>query len=108
MKKLIVTRHAALVEYIFECGLAPRDTEVVAHATAEQVRGRHCIGPMPMRLAALAASVTEIPLNLPPHLRRVELTLDQVRTLAREPETYVVMTPEAYARRCDACKSKDA
>lgn len=79
---VVVTRHAALVEYLTELGVVPAGTEVVTHATAEQVRGRHVFGVLPLHLAAEAASVTEVPLNVPAELRGVELTLEQVRQFA--------------------------
>lgn len=79
---VVVTRHPALVEYLTELGVVPADTEVVTHATAEQVRGRHVFGVLPLHLAAEAASVTEVTLHVPAELRGVELTLEQVRQFA--------------------------
>ena len=76
---VVVTRHPALVEYLTELGVVPAGTEVVTHATAEQVRGRHVFGVLPLHLAAEAASVTEVTLHVPAELRGVELTLEQVR-----------------------------
>lgn len=87
MNTIIVTRHPALVEHLAEQGYTGK---VVAHATDDDVRGQHVVGVLPLRLAALAASVTEVPLNLPPELRGVELTLEQVRAYAGEPVTYRV------------------
>ncbi len=78
----MVTRHPALVEYLTELGVVPAGTEVVTHATAEQVRGRHVFGVLPLHLAAEAASVTEVTLRVPAELRGVELTLEQVRQFA--------------------------
>lgn len=82
VRPVVVTRHAALVEYLTELGVVPAGTEVVAHATAEQVRGRHVFGVLPLHLAAEAASVTEVTLHVPAELRGVELTLEQVRQFA--------------------------
>lgn len=79
---VVVTRHAALVEYLTELGVVPAGTEVVTHATVEQVRGRHVFGVLPLHLAAEAASVTEVTLHVPAELRGVELTLEQVRQFA--------------------------
>ena len=79
---VVVTRHPALVEYLTELGVVPAGTEVVTHATAEQVRGRHVFGVLPLHLAAEAASVTEVTLHVPAELRGVELTLEQVRQFA--------------------------
>lgn len=82
VRPVVVTRHAALVEYLTELGVVPAGTEVVTHATAEQVRGRHVFGVLPLHLAAEAASVTEVTLRVPAELRGVELTLEQVREFA--------------------------
>lgn len=79
---VVVTRHPALVEYLTELGVVPAGVEVVTHATAEQVRGRHVFGVLPLHLAAEAASVTEVTLRVPAELRGVELTLEQVRQFA--------------------------
>ena len=87
---VVVTRHPALVEYLTELGVVPAGTEVVAHATAEQVRGRHVFGVLPLHLAAEAASVTEVTLRVPAELRGVELTLEQVRQFAGPLTTYKV------------------
>ena len=87
---VVVTRHAALVEYLTELGVVPAGTEVVTHATVEQVRGRHVFGVLPLHLAAEAASVTEVTLRVPAELRGVELTLEQVRQFAGPLTTYKV------------------
>jgi len=87
---VVVTRHKALVQYLLQCGLVPEGTPVLTHATAEQVRGKHVFGVLPLRLACLAAKVTEVPLNLPAELRGQELTLQQVEAYAQPMATYVV------------------
>ena len=92
---VVVTRHPALVEYLNELGVVPAGTEVVAHATAEQVRGRHVFGVLPLHLAAEARRVTEVPLHVPAELRGVELTLAQVRQFAGPLTSYVVFRSPA-------------
>ena len=91
---LIVTRHPGLVEYLREIGAADSRTEVVSHATAEVVAGKHVCGVLPHTLSCLCSYFTEVPLNLPPELRGKELTLEQVRQYAGRPVTYKV-TKEA-------------
>ena len=88
--QVVVTRHPALVEYLREEGVIDETTEIIEHASPDDVRGRHVIGVLPHHLSAEAASVTEVPLNLPPELRGQELTVEQVRQYAGEPCTYVV------------------
>jgi hypothetical protein len=74
---VIVTRHASLVEVLREdYGYAG---PVLAHATADDVRGKRVVGVLPLHLAAAAESVTEVTLNLPPELRGKELTVEEVR-----------------------------
>lgn len=57
------------------------------------VRGKEVIivsRVLPLRLAALASPVTEVPLNLPAELGGVELTLEQVRQFTRTEKMYWV------------------
>lgn len=101
MNQLIVTRHQGLVDYLVEEGFVSSDCEVVSHATPNVVQNRHVWGVLPHSLSSLAASFTEVPLDLPPELRGVGLSEEQVRQYAGEPVTYFV---EAYsphnAREC--------
>lgn len=88
VQPVVVTRHAALVEYLAELGVVPQGTPVVSHATPADVQGRHVYGVLPMHLAAEAALVTEVPLALPAELRGQELSMEQVRQYAGKPVTY--------------------
>jgi putative CRISPR-associated protein (TIGR02620 family) len=108
MTIIVITRHPALVQYLTEAGIVPAGATCISHADAADVTGKHVIGVLPMRLAALAASVTEVPLDIPAELRGHELTLEQVRQYAGEPVRYVIRTEDrlveeavALAHRCD-------
>ena len=79
MIQLIVTRHPELIEVLAEEGIATRETPMIAHATAEQVRGKHVAGVLPLALAAECASITEVTLNLPAETRGRRLTAAEVR-----------------------------
>ena len=58
MDTIIVSRHPAAIEFIArEVG---SEWPVLAIATAEDVRGKHVIGNLPLHLAALAGKVTVI------------------------------------------------
>lgn len=52
------------------------------HASPDDIEGKHVIGVLPMRLAALACKVTEIALDLPPDMRGKELDVNPVREYA--------------------------
>lgn len=90
MKKLIVTRHKGLVDYLISERICDVGVEVVAHATPENVRGRHVIGVLPHSLSCLTESFTEIPLLVPAELRGVELTEADVRKFAAPAVTYKI------------------
>jgi len=90
MIDLVVTRHPGLVEYLIEIGLANQSTEVISHASPEAVTGKHVCGVLPHSLSCLCASFTEIPLNLPQHLRGVELPKHLIHEYAGIPVTYKV------------------
>ncbi|CAM3513804.1 hypothetical protein DESA109040_14995 [Deinococcus saxicola] len=56
-------------------------------------------GVLPLHLAALASTVTEVPLNLLAELRGVELTLEQVRQFAGTEKMYRVQVISTYIPR---------
>lgn len=90
-QNIIVTRHAALVAYLLERGyIKPGSYDVIPHIYPEQARGRHIIGNVPLHVAAVAASVTNIPLNIPFEMRGRELTLEEIRKYAMPAKTYFV------------------
>jgi hypothetical protein len=85
---VIVTRHHALVAVLAEdYGI---DGPVISHATADDVRGKRVVGVLPLHLAAVAESVTEVTLNLPPEMRGKELSVDEVRQHLKGLTTYRV------------------
>jgi len=91
MKVIIVTRHTALVELLIERKIISEGTcEILSHVTPDQIEGAHVIGVLPLYLAAHAQQVTEIPMNLPPELRGLELDIETIRKYAGEPATYQV------------------
>lgn len=92
---VVVTRHPALVEYLREHGVIDASAEVIQHATDADVRGRHVVGILPLHLAELCASVTEVSLRIPQDMRGCELTLGQVREFATGIRRYAVRKYEA-------------
>jgi putative CRISPR-associated protein (TIGR02620 family) len=87
---LVVTRHKALVQYLIEEGMITAETPILSHVTSKDVEDKHVIGVLPLHLAALAATVTEVPLDIPAELRGQELDLEQVRAFAGDPVKYSV------------------
>lgn len=76
----------------------PLCCEVVTHASRETVEGRDVIGVLPLSLAVHAASVTEIPLLLPEHMRGKELSAADVALYAGTATRYVVRMANAEVR----------
>lgn len=97
IKALVVTRHPSLVAFLIEQGYVSPDSEIIEHATAENVAGKHVWGVLPHSLSCLTKSFTEVPLTLPAELRGVELTVNQIRQYAGKPVTYVVSTQKDQA-----------
>ena len=88
---IIVTRHVHLIQYARDKGFVGKEVPILAHAKPEDIEGKNVFGVLPLSLAVLAASVTEIPLlGLPAELRGKELTLEQVAQYAGLPVTYEV------------------
>ena len=90
MNPIVVTRHPGLVTVLTERGLVPVGVSVIAHATPKDVQGMDVIGVLPLSLAALANSVTEVTLNLPLELRGKELTAEQIRSYMTGVTSYKV------------------
>lgn len=94
---IVITRHKALIEYLREIGLVDNRTQISTHCNdVEEIRGRTVIGPLPLHLAAEAASIVNIPLQIPQEMRGKELTLEQVREFAGEPQEYTVRLQDNY------------
>ncbi len=87
---IVITRHQGLVDYLLEEEIISPQTQVVAHATPELVRGKNVLGVLPHNLSCLCRTFTEIPLALPQELRGKELTKETIRKYAGKPTTYVV------------------
>ncbi len=95
--KILVSRHAAMLAYIYELGLVSEheNVTVIEHIdSGAQVRGHDVIGIIPNRFACEAKSVTEIPLFIPNQYRGTVLSLDQIREFAGDPQTYSVNVTE--------------
>jgi len=95
---IVITRHAALIQYLREIGLIDDDTPVLPHIhSAEEVKGKTVIGPCPLHLAVHARSVVHIPIRWESRDERgSELTIEQVRERADEPLEFRVSAERIY------------
>lgn len=91
MDTIIITRHPALLQYLLELGVVPEGTPVLSHATVDDVCGKHVYGVLPMRLAAEAAALTEVSMNVPAEWRGTELSLEQIKACDPTLTTYVII-----------------
>ena len=101
--KVVVTRHQALIEYLIELELITSETPVISHASPGEIQGKDVIGVLPLSLASLAKSITEIPLALSPEDRGRELSIERLREIAKEPRTYSVQAHQI----CKDCGKVD-
>ena len=90
MENIIITRHPSLVEYLIKSGYVSEDTPVFAHASSDIVSGNNVWGVLPHNLSCLCNSFTEVPLQLTPEMRGVELSLEDIEKVAGKPVTYKV------------------
>ena len=97
MKTIIVTRHAAAVEFVNKWYEAD---EIKTHLTDEDIEGLktgdHVIGVLPINIAAKVCErtnrpVTILSMDVPPHLRGKELTLQDMEACNALLTKYVVM-----------------
>jgi putative CRISPR-associated protein (TIGR02620 family) len=88
---VVVTRHPALLQLLKERGLINGEATVLTHVADPTILdGQHVIGSLPLHLAARCASVTEVPLDLNPQDRGLELGIERLREIAGDPVTYVI------------------
>jgi hypothetical protein len=95
---IITTRHESLIEYIRTRGLARPDAPVEPHAQIEQIRGKHAIGILPLRIGYAARCVTNVPTALPTSRQWTELSSvqEQLQYLAGDVFSYRVhVLPES-------------
>lgn len=86
---VIVTRHNGLVEWLMHHG---HTGEVIAHATADDVRGKRVYGALPFHLAALAAEVVVVDMPyLRPDQRGKDLTPEEMDEAGAELVGYRVI-----------------
>ena len=112
---IIVTPHAALIEYLREIGIVHHgfhtyatpdpfkgyweegdpdwewdDVLVISHATPEAIKGKNVAGVLPHSLSCLCNTFTEIPLHIPQELHGTELTVNDIKKYVGEPVTYKI------------------
>ena len=99
IEKVVVSRHSAMLEYLIEENWVEPGTKFVSKAYPGDVDGKHVFGVLPMWLAGQAHMLTEVIVNTPWEWggNRKELSVDQIRTYARDPVTYRI-EPVPYDR----------
>lgn len=102
---VIVSRHAGFVALLAEKGITGR---VIAHATADDVRGKIVIGALPLHLACLARKVGTLEMNIPANMRGLDLSVEECRILVgdKQVEWFVIRTQEGQQKLLDdSCAS---
>ena len=91
MRKIVITRHKALIAYLKEIGIIDDNAIIYDHIDDPSVlEGSHVYGVLPNHLACKSKSLTEIPISIPKELRGQELSIEQIREFAQEPVTYEI------------------
>ena len=90
--EIVVTKQAELVQYLKDKGIVgiSDDTQIMEHATRADVAGKHVLGYLPYHIAAVAESVTVIPIRAPVYLRGKTLTRNQIERYAISPKRYII------------------
>lgn len=89
MKRVIVSRHPAAIQFIREEAPEFAEAPVLASATEADVRGRVVAGNLPLHLAAEAAVVVAVEFEGAPP-RGAEYSLDDMRAAGARLARYVV------------------
>jgi hypothetical protein len=87
----IVSRYEAFPALMFKLGYAQIGTPCFREAHPEEVRGMHVLcESINLEMAAFAASVTVVPLELPEEVDTVRASVELLARFAKAPQTYVV------------------
>lgn len=88
---IVVTKHQGLVDYLKEQQIINENTKIISHVSdPNKIRHEDVIGVLPLNLAVLTRTITEIPLSLAYEDRGQELSLERVREIAGDPIIYEV------------------
>lgn len=88
---IVVTKHQGLVDYLKEQQIINENTKIISHVSdPNEIRHEDVIGVLPLNLAVLTRTITEIPLSLAYEDRGQELSLERVREIANDPVIYEV------------------
>jgi len=92
--EIVVSKNLNLITVLRERGIIDDSTPITRRATAAEVKGRHVLGLLPLYLASMAASLTEIPMRLSNEdylaMQRTGLSLERTRAVVSNPVTYKV------------------
>lgn len=92
---ILITRHDGLKEFLAAEGHTW--DEVITHVTDPSALERKDVcGILPLHMACLCCSYTELHLDIPAEMRGKELTEEQTREYARGLKTYVVFLQEHF------------
>jgi putative CRISPR-associated protein (TIGR02620 family) len=78
---VVVTRHKGLVQLLKDNGI---NYPVIEHVQAEHVRDKVVIGILPLHLAAEAAQVIEISMDIPLEKRGMEISSKEMETYLKD------------------------
>lgn len=96
MKKIVITRHNALIEYLLSIGMIhndaydnPLDYEIIPHVEyPADIRDKDVIGVLPLWMAALTRTMTVVDMQLPKELYGKDLSLEQMKKYIKGISTY--------------------
>ena len=99
---VIVSGCQDLIDYAIRKGLVYKTTSVIREATEENIRDKHVVcaaGSLPVRLASVTASITEISLHVTPEVsgKISEISRKEFALIANEPISYKVGQAESFA-----------
>ena len=89
---IVVTPHQAFVDYCLEKKIIEEGKYKLLPRVQnyDEIRNQDVVGILPLHLACLCNTVTEIPMVIPSELRGTRLTIEQIRDFAKKPKTYIV------------------
>lgn len=94
MKKIIVTKHKSIIPFLIKKKYITGDEEILTNVTITDIKGRHVIGTLPLRLVCYAGKYTPIRLNIPSLERGKRFSPEEI-------EKYILPLKTYKVRVCD-------
>lgn len=90
MSKIVVTKYQTVYDFLVEKEIIPEGTEMVSYINPKYAEGKEIYGMVPMSIAALAESYTEVKIAFNNKANPEDLSVQELERLIKYVTTFTV------------------